>query len=102
MRAILYHCSIFTKENCSKNCSQLIKLGVVSSNLTKILSFHFEIRFTYLQYGIDYQVALGKRFQTSFPVGRSSVEAPENERREVGSLRDVIIVSHCSWTTRSQ
>ena len=44
-RAILYHCTIFTKENCSKNCSQVIKPGVVSSNLTKSLSFYLEIWF---------------------------------------------------------
>ena len=44
-RAILYHCSIFTKGNCSKNCSQVIKPGVVSLDLTKILPFHLEIWF---------------------------------------------------------
>ena len=44
-RAILYYCTIFTKKNCMKNCSQVFKPGVVSSNLTKILSLHLEIWF---------------------------------------------------------
>ena len=44
-RAILYHCSIFTRGNRSKNLSQVIKPGVVSSNLTRTLSFHLEIWF---------------------------------------------------------
>ena len=44
-RAILYHCTIFTKGNCSKNSSQVVKPRVVSLNPTKTLSFHLGIWF---------------------------------------------------------